>query len=216
MGLIKQGILGGFRKKTGTVVGAFWRSLDVIRALPRSSGKAPTQLQLEQQQKFGLVTAFLSNISELVDAGFKSSGPATAMNRAVAYHLKMAVTGTYPGYFLDMPKFKYSIGKLELPQNVTATAVAESKVRLEWDGITDVGKFISPTDTLTVVAYSVERQKFVKAAAITTRGTGMYEMEMPSSFVGDEVHVYISFSSTTSKRNSDSLFVGVATILEAS
>lgn len=214
MGLIKQGILGGFRKKTGTVVGAFWRSLDVIRALPRSSGKAPTQLQLEQQQKFGLVTGFLSNISELIDAGFKSSGPATAMNRAVAYHLKMAVTGTYPAYVMDMPKFMYSIGKLELPANVTAT-LEDSTLNLQWDGITDVGKFISPSDTLTVVVYSAAKQKFVKAVAATTRGTGAFDLELPSSFVGDEVHVYISFSSPTSKRNSDSLFVGVVSILEA-
>ncbi|RZK61166.1 MAG: hypothetical protein EOO95_16865, partial [Pedobacter sp.] len=67
MGLIKQGILGGFRKKTGTVVGAYWRKLDVIRALPRNSGKGATQLQINQQLKFGLVTSFLSNISGLID-----------------------------------------------------------------------------------------------------------------------------------------------------
>jgi hypothetical protein len=52
MGIIRQGILGGFRKKTGSVVGAYWRKLDVIRGLPRKSSKPPTIAQLNQQLKF--------------------------------------------------------------------------------------------------------------------------------------------------------------------
>ncbi|MGF1925184.1 MAG: DUF6266 family protein, partial [Bacteroidia bacterium] len=123
MGTIKLGILGGFRKKTGTVVGSYWRKLDVIKALPRSSGKAPTQLQIEQQQKFALVTGFLGEFSELIDTGYKADGSFTPMNMAVAYHLKEAVTGNSPFYAIDLTKFKYSQGRIKLPDTVTATAI---------------------------------------------------------------------------------------------
>lgn len=208
MGLIEQGILGGFRKKTGTVIGSYWRRLDVIRALPRKSGKAPTQSQVEQQQKFGLVTAFLGNFSELIDVGFKSTGSATPMNIAVAYHLKEAVTGFSPNFEIDLAKFRFSLGKIELPYIVTATSLAGGKIRFVWDGITSEGKFIDPSDTVTVMAYNVTQQKFVKVLAATERSMGEFEMQMPLAFDGDEVHLYISFYSVIKKLNSNSMLIG--------
>ena len=212
MGLIKQGILGGFSKKTGTVVGAYWRRLDVIRALPRKSGKAPTQSQLEQQQKFGLVTAFLSDFSELIDVGFKSTSSATAMNRAVAYHLQEAIIGTSPDYAIDLAKFKFSEGKVEVPDMVTANAISGGGIHYVWDGLTDEGKFIQPTDTVTVVAYNANRQKFVKVIAATTRGIGEFVMQMPQAYNGDTVHLYISFTSAVKKLNSNSLYLGTGVV----
>jgi len=74
MGIINHGILGGFRKKVGPVVGTHWRSLAVIKALPRVGGKARSTLQLDQQLKFGMVSRFLSRISPLVDIGFHEQG----------------------------------------------------------------------------------------------------------------------------------------------
>ena len=36
MGKIKQGILGGFRGKVGTVVGSYWNGIFYMKALPQS------------------------------------------------------------------------------------------------------------------------------------------------------------------------------------
>lgn len=213
MGVIKHGILGGFRKKTGTVIGAYWRTLDVIRALPRRSGKAATQAQLEQQQKFALVTAFLGNFSELIEVGFMATLPATPMNEAVAYHLKEAITGTSPDYAIDLPKFRFSAGKVELPDPITASAIPGSKIRFEWDGNQIVeGKFIDPSDKLTVLAYNPLKEKFVKVFAATTRDMGEYDLKLPASFEGDTVHLYISFVSGIKKLNSNSFYVGTAIV----
>jgi hypothetical protein len=63
MGILRQGVLGGFRKKTGTVVGASHRGQDIIRGLPRISKKAPSKGQLDQRTKYGLVKKFLNRIS---------------------------------------------------------------------------------------------------------------------------------------------------------
>ena len=63
MGIIKGGILGGFSNKTGAVIGAYWRTLNVMRGLPRKSSKAATQLQLDQQAKFTLAVATPSNVA---------------------------------------------------------------------------------------------------------------------------------------------------------
>lgn len=208
MGLIKQGILGGFSKKTGTVVGAYWRRLDVIRALPRKSGKAPTQSQLEQQQKFGLVTAFLGDFSELIDVGFKSTGSATPMNLAVAHHLQAAIIGASPNFAIDLENFRFSEGKVVLPDMVTANAISGGGIHYVWDGLTDEGKFIQPTDKVTVLAYNADKQRFVKVIAATTRAIGEFVMQMPQAYNGDTVHLYISFTSAVKKLNSNSLYLG--------
>lgn len=209
MGVIKHGILGGFRKKTGTVIGAYWRKLDVIRSLPRSSGKAATQLQLDQQQKFGLVTAILSEISELIDAGFYSaSDTATPMNKAVSYHLKEAIAGTSPNFNFDATMLMYSVGKLELPLDVTASEVNPGAVTVNWTGNTAEGKYNFATDKATFLVYNSTKQKFVKVADVVARSVGEYEMVLPVNFVGDTIHVYMSFKSVVNKKlKSDSVFV---------
>jgi len=216
MGLIKQGILGGFRKKTGSVIGAYWRKLDVIRALPRNSGKPATQQQLEQKQKFALVTSFLSKASGLIDVGFKSADTATPMNKAVAYHLKEAVVGVYPDFSIDMEKFKYSVGSLELPYTMSTEILMGAKIRFEWDR-TDVddGKLIQPSDTVTVVAYNADKHGFIKQVAATTRATGEYELQLPEVFIGDNLHLYISFSSANKKSNSVSKYLGAVILTQS-
>ncbi len=212
MGLIRTGILGGFRKKTGSVVGAYWRRLDVIKALPRSSGKAPTQGQIEQKQKFALVTAFLSKASGLIDIGYRSDDTLTPMNKALAYHLKHAVTGSWPNFDIDMEKFKYSIGSLELPYTVTAEIITDRKIHFAWDRTTEQDKFINPSDTVTVVAFNSDKQSFVKQVAATTRGTGEFELQLPEAFDGDNLYLYISFSSATKKVNTESRYLGTVTM----
>jgi len=210
MGLIKQGILGGFRKKTGTVVGAYWRRLDVIRALPRSNGKAPTQKQINQQLKFGIVTAFLSNISGLIDEGFKvANSTSTAMNLAVAYHLKEAIIGVEPNFGIDLEKVAFSVGKLELPMEFNAVAVGTT-IEFSWthDEIDD--KLIDATDELVVLAYNASKQKFVKGLTNVPRTAMAHTLQLPSNYVGDEVHVYAGFRSLKKKfLCSQTVYLGV-------
>lgn len=214
MGLIKQGILGGFRKKTGTVVGAFWRRLDVIRALPRSNGKPPTQLQLNQQIKFGLVTSFLSNLSSLIDEGFKnSSSIATPMNLATAYHLKEAITGIEPDFELDLTKLKFSVGRLEMPDQFSVDVVAGGLMRLSWPTAQN-DKLIDGTDVLYVLVYNPIKQKFLKVKTAVTRAELTYEVQLPDNFVGDEVHLYVGFKSVKKKMlHSNSQYLGMSTVI---
>ncbi|RYF19394.1 MAG: hypothetical protein EOO42_14485 [Flavobacteriales bacterium] len=215
MGLIKQGILGGFRKKTGTVVGAYWRRLDVIRALPRNSGKAPTQLQVNQQIKFGLVTSFLSNFSALIDGGFKTANSlSTPMNLAVSYHLREAIIGIEPNFELDLTKLTFSRGKLEMPLEVNATLVVGATIDLSWPHTEENEKFIDATDIIQVLVYNPSKSKFVKVLSGATRADITYSLQLPANFVGDEVHIYVAFSSTKKKMlNSNCTYLGTLTVI---
>ena len=59
MGKIKQGILGGFRGKVGTVVGASWKGIAYMRGLPQSIKNPKTAAQQAQR-------AFFREVQDLV------------------------------------------------------------------------------------------------------------------------------------------------------
>lgn len=216
MGIIRQGILGGFRNKTGSVVGAYWRKLDVIRGMPRKSSKPPTQGQLNQQIKFALVTGFLSWLSNLIDKGFKgkASSSASAMNLAVAYNLKYAVTGVSPNFSIDYPKLMFNRGRLELPEDAGVTSEVGAELTFDWQPGGPDEKFMDATDRISILVYDAVEAKFVKAVEVAPRSAGTYTLSVPVTFVTHSVHCYISFSSVKTKNLvSNSLYIGNVTVI---
>jgi hypothetical protein len=55
-------------------VGSSWKNLNVLRSLPPSKRKGqPTDLQLERQAKFTLITAFLRPLTDLLNLTYSKS-----------------------------------------------------------------------------------------------------------------------------------------------
>src|SRR5512142_559379 len=102
MGIITQGILGGFSGKVANVVGASWKGIDYMRSLPVSVANPQTDAQLAQRQKFSVTMRFLQPLTEFLKTGFKSYAvKMTGINAAMSYNIKNAVTGTYPNQAFD-------------------------------------------------------------------------------------------------------------------
>ena len=209
MGLIDRGILGGFRKKTGTVVGAFWRTLETIRAMPRISGKPQAQSIINQQIKFALITNFLSYISDLVQTGYKLQAEVqTEMNLAVADNLKNAIQGVAPDFSIKYAGITFSKGKINKGFGHAVASTGQSKVDLIWE---DYGKstFCDPSDMATILVYNPAQHNFVTLVDAVERSAKMFSIQMPLAFTGDEVHCYMSFNSKIKKDMvSDSVYVG--------
>lgn len=92
MATISKGILGGFSGKIGTVVGASWRGKDIIRSVPKSTKRQPSDLQLIQQLKFGKVIDFLQPIRPIQNLYFGGKVKyQSRFNQATSYALKHAV-----------------------------------------------------------------------------------------------------------------------------
>jgi len=212
MGIITKGVLGGFRKKTGSVVGAYHRGQDTIRSMPRKTNKPATQVQKDQRFKFGLVTGALSRISSLIDTGYAAAGAniTTAMNQAVGYHLKNAVSGASPNFSFDYTKLRFSKGKLEMAQSVLADSIAGNKVKFSWDHVEQDDKLIDGTDMASFLIYNPLKDKFVAIRNAVARSAKSFSISIPADFSTDDVHVYISFSSVKNKNLvSNSLYIGL-------
>ncbi len=59
MGIINQGILGGFSGKVGPIVGCHWKSKYYIRAHAAKVSNPRTKKQQEQRGKFATAFSFL-------------------------------------------------------------------------------------------------------------------------------------------------------------
>ena len=63
MGKIKQGILGGFKGKVGTVIGASWNGIAYMRGLPQSVKNPKTPAQQAQREFFREVQDLAGQLS---------------------------------------------------------------------------------------------------------------------------------------------------------
>ena len=63
MGKIKQGILGGFKGKVGTVIGSSWNGIAYMRGLPQSTKDRKSAAQLVQRDFFREVQDLVGQLS---------------------------------------------------------------------------------------------------------------------------------------------------------
>ena len=95
MGIINQGILGGFSGKVGPIVGFRWKSNYYIRARAAKVSNPRTPKQQEQRGKFATAFSFLKAIKPFIRIGYKEfTQDKSAFNSAMSYTLKRAVTGS--------------------------------------------------------------------------------------------------------------------------
>ena len=213
MATITKGILGGFSGKVGTVVGASYRGMDIIRSKPKKSDRKPTAAQVLQQKKFKLVVQFLQPLKPIQSRYFgASSGARSKVNLAASYLLENAIL-----VVADEPEFifnKILITKGDLAgfQNVSAAAGVGRAIDLNWEDNSLQGN-AKATDIANVVCYNEALQKFEIYEAVATRADLTAEVTLPPFYVGLEVHVWMYFNNTLQKSGCTSPYLGVVRIL---
>ena len=208
MGKIKQGILGGFSGKVGTVIGSFWKGKAFMRGLTQSFHDAKTQEQLEQRAKFSLMAKFVSAIQGAAKIGFKDSeNGTTAQNEAFAYNIQNAVTGSYPSYAVDYPNVAMSMGALPNVENPTATDDGSGHVEFTWNNNAGDSGAVA-NDEVFVVVYNHDKQKAISILAAAKRADQTYTFTTPTAWSSDTAHVYIAVKSDKDTTTSKSEYLG--------
>lgn len=67
-----KGILGPFTGLVGTVVGATWKGIQIMRSRPVKPGGIPTEAQERQRAAFALTMQFLRPIADVLTIGFQA------------------------------------------------------------------------------------------------------------------------------------------------
>lgn len=214
MGKYNKGILGGFSGKVGNVIGSSWKGIDYMRSIPNSTADAKTDAQMAQRNKFAMVNALLRKLAPVIKMGFTNNKRMTAINSAMSYNLKNAVTGSYPDQQIDFASLAVARGDLIPASESTAESTSPSQVNFSWTDNSEVGS-AQPDDKALLVVFNPakERAVFIPGTG-PERGDESYDLVLPGSYAGDTVEVYIAFVSADGLESSDSTYLGSVAVAE--
>lgn len=204
MGTIKQGILGGFSGRVGTVVGSTWKSVHYMRALAVSVNNPNTEKQQSQRNKFSTALNFLKTMTPFVRIGYKNyTKDQSAFNAAMSYILKNATTGDGANAAIDYNKALVARGSLATAVNATVT-VESGKASYTWTDNSGAGD-ARATDSAMLLAYNKNKKEAVYKVDSATRSETKAELALPTNWSDDALAVYLSFYSTDSRNVANSI-----------
>ena len=184
MGIIKQGITGGFSGMVGNIIGGSWKGIAYMRIRPVSVANPKTDPQLDQRSRFAITLRFLEPLTEILKTGFKNYAiKMSPVNSAMSYNIFNAIQGTYPNYTIDYPNALLSRGKLPAPLNQAAASTVAGTVLFTWTDNSDEMR-ASDTDKSLLVVYNPVKDQAVSFSALGTRAAGTQAVTVPHSFSG--------------------------------
>jgi hypothetical protein len=208
MGTIKQGILGAFSGKVGTVIGGVWKGIAYMRGLQTSASRIPTEAQLNTRAKFALTMTYLKPMSQFLQAGFKNLAVhMSGINAATSYNYRNAITGAYPAYTIDPTKVLVASGTLAPPLNAVATSALAGTVKFDWED--NSGEIsASALDSAMIVINNPVKHTAVSSIGLSDRTTGTQTATVPDSWSGDSVQCFLAFNAADGFTNSNSVYAG--------
>ncbi|MEQ7798634.1 DUF6266 family protein [Pedobacter sp. ASV1-7] len=207
MGILKSGLHGPVRNKTGPSVTRVHRNINVVTAAYRKSNNPPTTEQMEIQRKFGLLSSFLSHIDDLIKTGFKHySKGKDPVNVAYSYNYNHAFVINETGIVLNYPALKYSRGYIAESESPGLLALPE-QIEFSWLPQRQ-SNYCQYTDLATFLVCNPIKETVMKQVAVTDRYEQGYLLNTPKSWAGDVVHCYMNFSSKDRKLQGNSSYVG--------
>ena len=214
MGTIKQGILGGFSGKVGTVIGGNWKGIDYMRSKAASVSNPKTEAQLDQRARFGAALKFLQPLTSFLRVGFKNYAvKMTAFNSAMSYNLNNALSGVYPEYFIDYASALVSRGTLPGALNPQVQSSTLGQVDFTWqDNSQDANA--SANDKVLLVVFNPAKQLAITIVGGNDRAAGGQAVTVPSSFAGDQVECFIAFQNLNQSVLSNSVYAGPVVVYD--
>lgn len=207
MGTIKKGIIGGFAGKVGPVIGSSWKGIPYMKTRPEKVANPRTIGQMNHRGKLVKTIRFLSPMKQFIRAGFcEMAIRMTQFNAAMSYNYHRAVTGSYPDFDIAYPRVLVSQGSLcgALHPNVRAEP---GQLIFSWQNNAD-NMQVMDTDRVLLLAYNPRLQKAVFLIGGNTRDCGSQRINLPLSFVGDNLQCYLAFQNMEQTAASNSQWLG--------
>lgn len=215
MGTIKQGILGGFSGKVGSVIGGSWKGISYMRGIALSISNPRTPGQLAQRAKWSLAMTTLRPMSQLLRNGFRKAAiRMTAFNAAFKNFMDHSISGTYPSFTVNYPNVLLANGTLAPSLNAVAASTVAGTVLFTWDDNSGEGN-ANADDTTVLAFYNPVKHQNVYIKDLAERADGTQTVTVPDSWSGDQVQCYIYFNTAVgavADEVSPSAYAGAVTV----
>ena len=185
MGKIKQGILGGFKGKVGTVIGASWNGIAYMRGLPQSIKNPKTAAQQAQRAFFREVQDLVGQLSyEQLVFLFPESVQGMSRRNLLVKQLSAASAIEDGAKHVNLAEIT-SLGNAptaDLP-DVTITA-SRSAVTISWNADT-AWRSQHADEYPTICVFNVTQKKiFLVHSTVTVGASGSQSFSVESDAFG--------------------------------
>lgn len=202
-----KNIFGPFSGKIGSLVGATWRGIPVVRMAPKKTTKQPSQAQLLQRAKFSTFMAFLHPIKPFLAARFgKTEGSKSPFDLALSYHLKEAIKVENDALQISYQKVCISKGHLRGVDGAVASIQNENLLTVQWRDNSDQS-FANAGDMLTLAFYVPSVALFYFFENIAVRKDTTVQLTLPDTAVGVEAHCWATFVTATGSQSATSCYI---------
>ena len=185
MGKIKQGILGGFKGKVGTVIGASWNGISYMRGLAQSYKNPKTAAQLKQRSFFKEVQDLVGQLSdEQLAFLFPNSVKGMSRRNLLTKQLSAYPIETEEGKHADLADI-VSLGNAPTADLPDVSIVASrSAVTISWDADND-WRSQHADEYPTICVFNVTQKKiFLVHSSVTVGASGSQSFSVESDAFG--------------------------------
>lgn len=204
MGVIRQGILGGFSGKVANVVGSSWKGIAVLKSLPLSVANPRTPGQVEQREKMtGIVAAARLLLAALIQPYWNPFAQRmSGYNAFVKENIDTFVSDT----FTNFAAFFSTRGSLlgVVVSGVVSSAAANT-ITISWTNNSGQADALA-TDEMVIVVYNSTQGYWIVSAGADTRNGSPYAVPDTLMIAADVLKVYVSCSRPNFSKVSDSTF----------
>ncbi|HBX53563.1 MAG: hypothetical protein A2309_03325 [Bacteroidetes bacterium RIFOXYB2_FULL_35_7] len=213
MAIVQNPVTGRTRKKFGSAVFSKQFGKNTMRTKPVEVRNPKTVPQKQQRTKFSLMVALARLIMGFIRVSFKQAATSmSAFNVFVKSNISTAITGAYPNYTVNFPNLIISKGTLTGADSGSAVAAAGKKVTISWLDNSGNGD-AQTTDKAMMLIINNTKKAIVQDMINKTRVDLTSQFIVPASWVGDQVHAYLSFKTPAGDKVADSVFLATVTVL---
>jgi hypothetical protein len=209
MGKINNGINGPFIGQVGPVVGYMWHGINCIRTKPQHIRDRKSKRQVAQRQCLSEVLRFMQSMTGYLRIGFGSMPYVyhqSAFNAAMSHNMRNGVKGKNSDLKIDYVHAAVAQGDLLNATNVKAE-IGIGKITINWDySREDIS--VKASDYAMPLIYNRDKRQTIYDTESVRRNEGELTMELPESWAGDRLEVYLSFQSQDGKHVANSIHVG--------
>ena len=202
MGKIKQGILGGFKGKVGTVIGASWNGIAYMKGLPQSQKDPKSAAQMRQRTFFREVQNLVGQLTAEQQRFLIPETPQGMTRRnMLAKQLAEDPVVTDDSKTVDLANLK-TIGDAptaDLPDvTVTADTLEGSPVlKMQWDTENDWRSTHGDEYPTIFVANVTQRKIFLVNSTTVVGASGEASFTVPLAAYGEATDTFSGFMLST-------------------
>ena len=205
MGKIKQGILGGFKGKVGTVIGASWNGIAYMKGLPQSQKDPKSAAQMRQRAFFREVQNLVGQLTAEQQRFLIPETPQGMTRRnMLAKQLAEDPVVTDDSKTVDLANLK-TIGDAptaDLPDvTVTADTLESSPVlKMQWAAENDWRSTHGDEYPTIFVANVTQRKIFLVNSTTVVGASGEASFTVPLAAYGEATDTFSGFMLSTGRK----------------